>query len=62
MPFHKVNQAQTVMNNVASIDQRKRVDTRTVLQELFALLEDYGPVWYTEDHHNRVMAVLTEHS
>jgi hypothetical protein len=26
--------------------------------ELFELLEEYAPVWYTEEHHNRALAVL----
>lgn len=29
-----------------------------VLEELFLLLEEYGPQWYTEDHHNRAVAAL----
>lgn len=24
--------------------------------ELFELLEDYAPAWYTEEHHNRAVA------
>ena len=31
-----------------------------VLKELFLLLEEYGPHWYTEDHHNRVVAALLQ--
>ena len=31
---------------------------RAVLEELFKLLEDYAPVWYTEEHHNRAVAAL----
>lgn len=31
-----------------------------VLRELFELLEDYGPSWYTEELHNRVTAALLE--
>lgn len=31
---------------------------RAVLEELFTLLEDYAPAWYTEDHHNRAVAAL----
>jgi len=27
-----------------------------VLLELFNLLEQYAPVWYTEEHHNRALA------
>jgi hypothetical protein len=29
-----------------------------VLEELFTLLEDYAPAWYTEEHHNRAVAAL----
>lgn len=31
---------------------------REVLEELFLLLEDYAPTWYTEEHHNRAIAAL----
>jgi hypothetical protein len=30
----------------------------TVLRELFELLEDYSPVWYTEENHQRAIAAL----
>lgn len=29
-----------------------------ILEELFDLLEDYSPTWYTETHHRRAVAVL----
>ena len=29
-----------------------------VLKEVFDLLEEYGPIWYTEQLHNRIKAVL----
>ncbi len=32
--------------------------TGEVLEELFYLLEDYAPTWYTERHHNRAVAAL----
>jgi len=32
--------------------------TREVLEELFQLLEDYAPTWYTEKHHNRAVSAL----
>ena len=28
------------------------------LVELYALLEDYAPTWYTEEDHDRAMSVL----
>jgi len=29
-----------------------------VFQELFTLLEEYAPVWYTEEHQRRTMRAL----
>lgn len=29
-----------------------------VFRELFNLLEQYAPVWYTEEHHSRALAAL----
>jgi len=31
---------------------------KEALAELIALLEDYSPVWYTEEHHNRAISAL----
>ena len=31
---------------------------RAVFEELFQLLEDYAPRWYTEEHRNRAVAAL----
>ena len=33
-----------------------------VLKELFELLEDYGPAWYTEENHDRAVAALMLHT
>jgi hypothetical protein len=33
-------------------------DAKTALKELFVLLENYGPVWYTQGHHDRAVAAL----
>ena len=32
----------------------------SVLRELFELLQDYAPIWYTEELHNRTAAALGE--
>jgi hypothetical protein len=29
-----------------------------VLRELYELLEDYAPAWYSEEHHERAVAAL----
>lgn len=31
---------------------------RTTLEEVFDLLEDYAPIWYTEGLHDRIVAAL----
>ena len=42
-----------------SSDEREPTPTTLeVLEELFHLLEDYAPTWYTEEHHNRAVAAL----
>lgn len=43
-----------------SSEQPLPADARTVLKELFVLLEEYGPTWYTQDHHDRAVMALTE--
>ena len=32
----------------------------SILRELFELLQDYAPVWYTEEIHNRAASALGE--
>jgi hypothetical protein len=52
--------------NVEQLDRMSESDAevpcaptpRAVLEELFTLLEDYAPAWYTEEHHNRAVAAL----
>jgi hypothetical protein len=36
----------------------KAPSVRTVLEEMFELLEDYAPIWYTEQLHDRILAAL----
>jgi hypothetical protein len=31
---------------------------RAALEEMFRLLEDYAPAWYTEEHHDRIVSAL----
>jgi hypothetical protein len=42
------------------LDHRKPANSSAVLRELFELLEDYAPSWYTEELHNRAAAALGE--
>ena len=55
--------ARNTVNNsrtIISMDQRKSASGNAVLRELFELLEDYAPTWYTEELHNRAAAALGE--
>lgn len=40
------------------IDNFSAANPKLVLKELFELLEAYGPIWYTEEHHKRALAAL----
>jgi hypothetical protein len=52
-------EAMRIKNGKVSHSQQQRsVTAKAVLEELFELLEDYGPSWYTEEHHNRIIAAL----
>lgn len=33
-------------------------EAREALIELFDLLEEYGPIWYTEAHRDRALAAI----
>ena len=46
--------------SLTSIDSRRSSEANVALRELFELLEDYAPAWYTEEHHNRAAAALGE--
>jgi hypothetical protein len=45
---------------------RTAIETETrlfgALKSLFDLLEDYGPVWYTNHHHDRAKTALVMYS
>jgi len=41
-------------------DQRLLQSPKAILRELYELLEDYSPAWYTEEHHNRAVAALLD--
>ena len=47
-----------VEDSIKPINNAMPVNMRLALQELFELLEDYAPSWYTEEHHNRAAAAL----
>ena len=58
-PERKKGSAQGgVQTDIANALRAQSVFTATVLRELFNLLEEHAPVWYTEQHHDRAVIAL----
>jgi hypothetical protein len=55
---HMVLQNSAIGNLSHPGSQQIRPAEREVLEELFQLLEEYAPTWYTEEHHNKAVAAL----
>jgi hypothetical protein len=58
MKFLEVENLRTRIHNFNLSEQPAPADTKTVLSELFELLEDYSPVWYKQEHRDRAIAAL----
>lgn len=41
-----------------NLDEARPANPMSILKDLFELLEEYAPAWYTEEHHNRTIAAL----
>jgi hypothetical protein len=41
---------------------RPTCEASDILSELFVLLEDYAPEWYTQEHHDMLQATLEKMS
>ena len=58
-----IREAQQVSAGISTFESQKQdwsASPEAVLEELFVLLEEYGPMWYTVEHHNRAVAVLLQ--
>lgn len=40
------------------LDEMRRTSSKSILEDLFELLEEYAPAWYTEEHHDRAVTAL----
>jgi hypothetical protein len=59
MNLEPVNLAGSHTGDLKFPETEQRIPTsREVLEELFQLLEEYAPAWYTEQHHDRAVAAL----
>ena len=43
-----------------TLDQRRPSGPKAILEDLYELLEEYGPSWYTKEHHDRALAALLD--
>lgn len=46
------------MSQKSDVSQTQLAFVEEVFLELFKLLEQYAPAWYTEEHHNRAASAL----
>lgn len=53
-----LDEANETERGYGNLESRQAVNPKVILEELFELLEEYGPAWYTEDHHRRAVAAL----
>ncbi len=56
-----MDKANITKSRPSHFEQRESVNPMNVLEELVELIEEYGPSWYTEEHHNRAVAALLSH-
>lgn len=58
MRLQKLEERNPPQNTVSSFEKQQPVNPSEVLVELFELLEEYAPSWYTEEHHDRALSAL----
>ena len=59
MNAERVDLADSQTESLPPAEPEQGIPTpREVLRELFQLLVDYAPAWYTETHHNRAVSAL----
>ena len=58
MSLQKLEEFKPGQNGVRGYEEIQPVNPKEVFAELFELLEEYGPTWYTEDCHRRAVAAL----
>jgi len=58
MRSQKVEERAVEDKKVRHPEEPQTANAPDAFVELFELLETYAPTWYTEEHHNRVVAAL----
>jgi len=58
-PLNRKRATVRVVTEALKQPSRPAPTPRAVLNELFVLLEEYAPTWYTEELHDRAKAALS---
>lgn len=58
MSLQRIDERSEVAARERDFEQRGVAEVRETLVELFDLLEEYAPKWYTESHHARALAAI----
>jgi hypothetical protein len=56
--LQRIEERNEVADSERDFEQRGVDEARETLVELFDLLEEYAPRWYTESHHARALAAI----
>ena len=54
----RIEEQGEVADRERAFEQRGVAEAREALVELYDLLEEYAPKWYTESHHARALAAI----
>ena len=58
MSFQGMINLNSEKNGIGAPAELSPSNPREVFAELLQLLEEYGPNWYTEEHHSRALTAL----
>jgi hypothetical protein len=58
MSFPELQEANPDKGSSSGCEHPELENLREVLQQLFELLEQYSPIWFTEEYRNRAMTAL----
>ena len=56
--LQRIDEWSEVAGRERNFEEREVDEEREALVELFDLLEEYAPKWYTESHHARALAAI----
>lgn len=58
LKISELGNVKTMADESAFLTDARPLTAKEALAELIELLEDYAPIWYTEEQHKRALAAL----